>query len=92
MSLDEIKHDYHFQLESIRLSALRIQSFRLKKQLKQLSCNCFNYDNNDINEKIQNKKNFQNQNYYLEKFNVYYNDYLYKLRNDNIKHVVYLLI
>ena len=74
MSLDEIKHENHFQLESIRLSALRIQSFRLKKQIKQQSCNCFNYDNKDIDNKVQNIDLF-NLYYYFIEFVIYYNDY-----------------
>ena len=74
MSLDEIKHENHFQLESIRLSGLRIQSFRLKKQIKQQSCNCFNYDNNDIDNKVQNIDLF-NLYYYFIEFVIYYNDY-----------------
>ena len=74
MSLDEIKHENHFQPKSIRLSALRIQSFRLKKQIKQQSCNCFNYDNNDIDNKVQNFDLF-NLYYYFIEFVIYYNDY-----------------
>ena len=73
MSQNEINTIVYFQLESIRLSALRIQSFRLKKQLKQQSCNCFNYDNNDIDNKVQNIDLF-NWNYYFYEFDIQYND------------------
>ena len=74
MSLDEIKHDCSFLALFMRLSALRIQSFRLKKQIKQQSCNCFNYDDNDIDNKVWNIDLF-NWNYYFYEFDIYYNDY-----------------
>ena len=75
MSLGEIKHENHFQQYSIRLSALRIQSFSLKKQIKQQSCNCFNYNDKNINNKFLNNKNFFDLNYYFIEFVIYYNDY-----------------
>ena len=74
MSQNEINTICYFQLENIRLSALRIQSFRLKKQLKQQSCNCFNYDDKDIDNKVYNIELF-NQNSYIDEFYIYYNDY-----------------
>ena len=74
MSQNEINTICYFQLESLRLSALRIQSFRLKKQIKQQSCNCFNYDDKDTDNKIQNINLF-NLYYYFVEFVIYYNDY-----------------
>ena len=74
MSLDEIKHENHFQTESIRLTALRFKTFCLKKQIKQQSCNCFNYDDKDIDNKLQNINLFK-WNYYFYELDIYYNYY-----------------